>query len=56
LTTFSVLTLVSPQREADNDAERERRGQRRDRPIGYKILDVIVLLTHESNIGPAFVA
>src|ERR1700688_2129103 len=39
LTTFSVFTLVSPHHEADDDAKRECRDERR-----YEIFDMIFLL------------
>src|SRR6266478_3676543 len=44
LTTFSVFTLVSPQHETDDDAERECRSERRDRAIRNKILDMAFFL------------
>src|SRR6202049_1420784 len=44
LTTFSVFTSVSPQHEADNDAERESRSERGNRTVRHEIFDVIFLL------------
>src|SRR6202163_2733254 len=44
LTTFSVFTSVSPQHEADNDAERESRSERGNRTVRYEVFDVIFLL------------
>src|ERR1700722_12840384 len=43
LTTFSVFTLVSPQREADDDAEREGGCKRGDRTIRYDVLEMAFL-------------
>src|ERR1700732_3186052 len=45
LTTFSVFTSVSPQHEADNDTQREGRGERRDGPLRDDILDMLFLFT-----------
>src|SRR5260370_30723668 len=44
LTTFSVFTSMSPKHETDDDAKRECGGERGDRTIRYKFLDVIFLL------------
>jgi hypothetical protein len=44
LTTFSVFILMSPQREAHNDAKRKSRSKRGDRTIRYDVFDVVFLL------------
>src|ERR1700676_2550122 len=44
LTRFSVFTSVSPQNEADNDAERESRSQRGNRTVRHEVFDVIFQL------------
>jgi hypothetical protein len=46
LTTFSVFTLTSLQREDDNDAKRKSGSKRGDWTIRYHVLDMAFLLAH----------